>query len=90
MTTCEPIKIGVCEITHYNSVNPHDYVAKIQKQDDTAFYNECKNSIWLSAYAANNLRSDFHFMCDACYDESKRRDNGKTYQKAHDVITRSL
>ncbi len=38
--------------------------------------------IWLSAYANNNPRSDYHWMCDACYDEAKRRGKPELYRKA--------
>ncbi len=30
-------------------------------------YEACKQYIWLSAYASNNPRSNYHRMCDACY-----------------------
>ena len=90
MAICEPIQIGVKIISAYNSVNPHEYVAKIQQMPADEFYNQCKHAIWLSAYANNNPRSDYHFMCDACYDESKKRDEGKTYLQAYAAIRRSL
>jgi hypothetical protein len=90
MAICAPIKIGVHEITQYNSINPHEYVEKLRQKNDGDFYEECKNAVWLSAYANNNPRSDFHFMCDACYDESKKRDDGKTYERAHKAISRSI
>jgi hypothetical protein len=30
---------------------------------------ETESKIWLSAYANNNPRSDYHWHVDACYDE---------------------
>ena len=35
--------------------------------------------MWLSAYAANNPRSDYHWQCDACYDEAIRRGDEGLY-----------
>ena len=29
---------------------------------------ETERMIWLSAFANNNPRSDYHWRCDACYD----------------------
>lgn len=39
--------------------------------------------IWLSAYASNNPRSDYHWQCDACYDECKKRGKEDIYNRAH-------
>jgi len=38
--------------------------------------------IWLSAYASNNPRSDYHWMCDACYGEAGRRGQPELYDRA--------
>lgn len=38
--------------------------------------------VWLSAYAANNPRSDYHWMCDACYAEAQRRGQPGLYERA--------
>jgi len=51
-----------------------DYLAKIAAMDDRQLQDETEHRIWLSAYANNNPRSDYHWQVDACYDESKRRD----------------
>jgi hypothetical protein len=60
-----------------------NYADRIAAMDDTAFMKEAEQAIWLSAYAANNLRSDYHWHADACYDEAKRRDNPDLYTRAH-------
>ncbi len=46
------------------------------------FVKMCKEYIWLSAYAANNPRSDYHWQCDACYDEAVRRNSVYLYSYA--------
>jgi hypothetical protein len=66
---------------NYN--NPRQRFAdKISTMTDDEFVTECQDRIWLSAYAANNPRSDYHWQTDACYFESKRRDNVALYDRA--------
>jgi len=66
-----------------NYKNPkRDYLRKIVIMDDTQLFEECKDKIWLSAYANNNPRSDYHWHVDACYDECKRRKKIDIYSKA--------
>jgi len=62
-----------------------EYRARIAGLDDAAFEEEAKSKIWLSAYAANNPKSDYHWHCDLCYDESVRRGGEKApiYSAAH-------
>ena len=60
------------------------YVDKLTDLDDRKFYDECEQKIWLSAYANNNPRSDYHWQADACYDEAARRGKPEIYQRAYD------
>lgn len=39
--------------------------------------------IWLSAYAGNNPRSDYHWQCDAAWAEAKRRGKPGLFERAH-------
>lgn len=67
-----------------NNGNPRqDYADCIAGMDDEKFFEECKLKIWLSAYAGNNPRSDYHWHADACHDEAKRRGNPMLYADAH-------
>jgi hypothetical protein len=50
--------------------------------DDASFQKETEQCVWLSAFANNNLRSDYHWMADACYAEAKRRDKPELYRTA--------
>ena len=59
-----------------------EYINRIVAMDDKAFFDECEQRIWLSAFATNNRRSDYHWQCDACFDESECRE-GDIYSKAH-------
>lgn len=60
-----------------------EYLDKLVEMDDEALLEECKDKIWLSAYANNNPRSDYHWQCDACADECEYRNKGYIYDQAH-------
>lgn len=51
-----------------------EYLTKISGMNDKELKDECYSMIFHSARCANNLRADWHWMVDACYDEAKRRD----------------
>jgi len=63
-----------------------EYLEKLKDMDDAELAEHCSQYIWLSAYASNNPRSDYHWMCDACYDECNRRDKVDIYTKAHKAL----
>ncbi len=65
-----------------------DYLAKLTAMTDDQLRHECNDKIWLSAYASNNPRSDFHWQCDACYDECKQRNRPDIYTEEHAKLTR--
>jgi len=58
-----------------------DFADRIAAMDDETFVREVEQYVWLSAYASSNPRSDYHWMCDATYDEAKRRGNTDLYQR---------
>ena len=69
-----------------NSKNPKsNYIKKLSEMDDEKLYNECEQKIWLSAYANNNPRSDYHWHVDACYDECVNRGKVEIYKRAYDA-----
>lgn len=61
-----------------------DYLNKIAAMDDEALYRESYSMIYQSARSQNNPRADWHWMVDACYDESQRRDDKEIYSRAFD------
>ena len=72
-----------------NYGNPRQSFAdKIASLDDAAFVKEAQHRIWLSAYANNNPRSDYHWQADACYDEAQRRGKPELYKAAYDYVAR--
>ncbi len=60
-----------------------DFLKKLADGDDKALAEACDLYIWLSAYANNNPRSDYHWMCNACYDECQRRGKPEIYSASH-------
>jgi hypothetical protein len=87
MPSCVPIRIGGTTITHFNEHDPQEYILKLEQMDEEKLYNACKDMIWFSAYAANRPSSDFHWMCDACYEECRRREKPNIYDRAHKAIS---
>lgn len=57
------------------------YASKLSEMDDRAFVEEVAERCWLSAFAGNNPRSNYHWQADACYDEAKRRAKPWLYQR---------
>ena len=66
-----------------------EYRQKLQAMSDKDLFQETKNKIWLSAYAANNPRSCYHWQCDATYDEWKRRGKTDEYECAYKQVLRN-
>jgi hypothetical protein len=63
------------------------YLKKLAQMTKEELFKETKDKIWLSAYANNNPRSDFHWQVDACYDEWVKRDgNPQNYEKAYNEL----
>ena len=50
-----------------------DWTAKLVAMTEGELRAACNQYIWLSAYATNNPKSDYHWMADACHDECERR-----------------
>jgi hypothetical protein len=62
-----------------------EYLAKIAAMTDKELSRECYSMIYMSAFCANNPRADWHWMVNACYEESYKRDPSATiYCRAHD------
>lgn len=67
-----------------NYGNPkQNFADKLARLSDDDFVREAEDHIWLSAYANNNPRSDYHWQADSCYDEAKRRGNTELYNTAY-------
>lgn len=62
------------------------YVDKILAMTDEQLFAETKQMIWLSAYANNNPKSDYHWQVDACYDAWCIRSKKEQYEKAYNQV----
>lgn len=58
------------------------FADKLAAASSEEFLKIAEQAIWLSAYANNNPRSDFHWQADACWDEAHRRGQPGMYQMA--------
>jgi hypothetical protein len=69
-----------------NYGNPKQlYLDSIGAMGDAELYKETRKILYLSALAANNPKSDFHWMIDAIYDEwVEIRYNPDGYSEAYD------
>lgn len=73
-----------------NSGRPRsDYLDALKAKSDEDFVKHAETRIWLSAYANNNPRSDYHWQADACYDEAERRGRPDLYKRAYQQACRS-
>lgn len=59
-----------------------DFADRLSLANEAGYLKIAEDYIWLSAYAANNPRSDYHWMADACYEEARRRGQPELYQRA--------
>lgn len=74
-----------------NSGKPKsNYLKNVSLMTDEELAKECESKIWLSAYASNNPRSDFHWQVDACYDECEKRKKGFIYDQAYKNVSKSV
>ena len=66
-----------------------DYIRNVFGMSDKELFEECEKIIWLSAYASNNPRSDYHWQCDVCYAAASARNRTDIYSKAHAEAVKS-
>jgi hypothetical protein len=66
---------------NYGAPRQH-FADSLAASDEEQYLQTAEEYIWLSAYANNNPRSDYHWKADACYDEAKRRGRPELYGKA--------
>ncbi len=59
-----------------------EYIAKLRGMTDEALRTECESKIWLSAYANNNRRSDYHWQADVCQAVCVERNKPEIYKRA--------
>ncbi len=67
-----------------------EYLSAIALMSEDELAKEVGMKIWLSSYAANNPRSDYHWQCDACYSECVSRGKIQIYEREYKMIEKSL
>ena len=67
-----------------------DYSVRLAAMDEKTLFEQTRKMIWLSSYAGNNPRSDFHWQCDACYQEARMRGKLDLYTKAYNAVKEEL
>lgn len=84
------------DLTSFNRYQRNDnsgrektvHLSRVIEMTDDELYEETKSKIWLSAFASNNPRSDYHWHCDFTYDEwVRRKGNSDMYGKAHKEVS---
>ena len=60
-----------------------EYFEKVLGMNADDFSREIRNKIWLSAYASNNPRSDYHWQVDGLYDICSMRGTPEIYKEAY-------
>lgn len=85
MTTDTPAAPAASRFTGVDNYGrpKSEYVSKLSAMDDEQLSRECYEMIYHAARCANNPRADWHWMADACYDESARRSpDARIYDRA--------
>lgn len=59
-----------------------EYIDRLKAMTEADLFKETESKIWLSAYAANNPRSDYHWHADACNNEWESRGKPEEYTRA--------
>lgn len=66
-----------------------EYRDKIVNMTEKEYIKEAEMKIWLSAFAGNNPRSDYHWHVDVLFEESQRRGKTELYNEAFEKAKRS-
>ena len=82
MTDNTPDKVIIEGVDNYGRPRQR-HADRLATLSDDEFVDVAEKDIWLSAYANNNPRSDYHWMAALCYDEANRRRKPELYTKAY-------
>jgi hypothetical protein len=61
-----------------------EYIEKVAQMTDEQIVEECEQKIWLSAFAANNPRSDYHTHVDILWAECHHRGKEELYSRGYE------
>jgi hypothetical protein len=77
----DPGKLILPGTDNYGCPRQH-FADSLAASDEAQYLQTAEEYIWLSAYADNNRRSDYHWKADAAYAEAKRRRKPELYTRA--------
>ncbi len=66
------------------------YIDRILAMNDKELQEECEKAIWLSSYAANNPRSDYHWWVDVCYAVCDSNNKTDIYKRAYKEVEKQV
>ena len=66
-----------------------DYLTKIAEMSHEVLEMEVEQICWLSAFANNNPKSDYHWQADALYDECQKRNEPVIYVRGYEKAVAS-
>lgn len=66
-----------------------EFIEKIAKMSDDDLFEATKNGLWLSVFANNNPRSDFHWQAEVFYDEWQHRERRDQYTAAYEAAAKA-
>jgi hypothetical protein len=58
------------------------YADRLAAMDRDALFGECRDKVWLSAFAESVPASDFHWQAEACRAEAESRGELEVYHRA--------
>lgn len=62
-----------------------NFADRLHAMSEEDYLKETETTIWLSAFANNNPRSDYHWQVDVCIEEAKLRGDPKLYDRAYEA-----
>ena len=71
-------------------VPKQEFADRIAIMNEGLLLSTMETIIWLSAYATNNKRSDYHWQSQTCYNECKRRNKLDLYEVAYDRVAKTI
>lgn len=60
-----------------------NFADKLNEASNSELLKIVEDRVWLSAYANNNPRSDYHWQADACYDACRMRGREDIYREGY-------
>lgn len=76
--------------TEEQELEYQNFLKEIENLTDEELQDKCEHYIWMSGYAANNQRSNYHRMVDALYSKCSREGKVNIYKAAYKEVVGEL